>query len=108
MPRYYDLDKLERMIEAKVDTLVSGKEAFLSVAKWLSVLPCEDMVKKAVEKQDAKKPCDIEDEWCDRTLSCSTCKNPVIFSSGKFKPPHCIMCGQKFDWSTEGDRNGST
>jgi hypothetical protein len=51
MPRYYDLEKLAKMIEAKADTLISGKEAFLSVAKWLEKLPGAN-VKEVVYCED--------------------------------------------------------
>ena len=44
MARYYDIDKLADMIQAKADTLIDGKEAFLYVAKWLEVLPPADGV----------------------------------------------------------------
>ena len=44
MNRYIDADALTRMIEAKADTLIEGKEAFLYVAKWLEFLPSADVV----------------------------------------------------------------
>lgn len=44
MARYYDMDKLKEMIEAKAGTLIEGKEAFLCVAKWLDLLPPADVV----------------------------------------------------------------
>lgn len=44
MARYYDLNKLAEMIQAKADTLIEGKEAFLYVAKWLDKLPAADVV----------------------------------------------------------------
>ena len=44
MARYYDIDKLKEMIEAKANTLIEGKEAFLCVAKWLELLPPADVV----------------------------------------------------------------
>lgn len=47
MARYYDMDKLKEMIEAKADTLIAGKEAFLYVAKWLDLLPSADVVPKS-------------------------------------------------------------
>ena len=61
----------------------------------------EKAILNALEKQIPKKPYDIADEWGDFSLSCPICKNPVIFSSRKFNPPHCIMCGQKLDWSAQ-------
>ena len=44
MARYYDLDKLSKLIEAKADTIIAGKEAMLYVAKWLNLLPAADVV----------------------------------------------------------------
>lgn len=44
MARYIDADKLEEILEAKADTLIEGKEAFLQVAKWLKLLPAADVV----------------------------------------------------------------
>ena len=44
MSRYIDAEKLSNMIEAKADTLIEGKEAFLYVAKWLDLLPATDVV----------------------------------------------------------------
>lgn len=43
MARYYDVDKLKEMIEAKADTLIDGKEAFLYIANWLNLLPTPDV-----------------------------------------------------------------
>ena len=44
MARYYDLDKLLGLIEAKADTMLEGKCAMLYVAKWLNLLPAADVV----------------------------------------------------------------
>ena len=46
MPRYYDMDKLAEILQAKADTLIEGKEAFLCVAKWLDKLPPADVAPK--------------------------------------------------------------
>ena len=59
-------------------------------------------LKECVEKQQAKKPCDVDDGWGMRSLSCPNCKNPVInYYNRKINPPHCMMCGQKLDWGEE-------
>ena len=47
MARYIDADKLSEMIQAKADTLIEGKEAFLYVAKWLELLHTADVVSKS-------------------------------------------------------------
>ncbi|MBR2478929.1 MAG: hypothetical protein IKB47_00810 [Clostridia bacterium] len=55
MARYIDADKLSEMIQAKADTLIEGKEAFLYVAKWLELLHTADVVPKSEwEKLQAK------------------------------------------------------
>ena len=48
MPRYFDIEKLAEMARAKADTLLpEGKVAFLSVAKWLELLPAADVVPRS-------------------------------------------------------------
>ena len=44
MARYYDLDKLLKLIEARADTMLEGKCAMLYVAKWLNLLSTADVV----------------------------------------------------------------
>ena len=44
MSRYIDMDKLSKMIEARAETLVEGKEAFYYIANWLNKLPPADVV----------------------------------------------------------------
>lgn len=51
MTRYYDMDKLAKMMQAKADTLIEGKEAFLYVAKWLELLPADDVAPRAEAEQ---------------------------------------------------------
>ena len=53
MSRYIDADILKRMIEAKADTLIEGKQAFNCVAKWLDLLPSADVV-EVVRCKDCK------------------------------------------------------
>lgn len=44
MSKYYDLDKLKKLIEAKAETLIGdGAIAFHAVGKWLDLLPAEDV-----------------------------------------------------------------
>lgn len=47
MAQYIDKDKLKGMIQAKADTLIAGKEAFLYIAKWLDLLPSEDVIPRS-------------------------------------------------------------
>lgn len=49
--RYIDADKLAEMLEAKADTLIEGKEAFLYVRKWLDLLPSADVVPRETVEQ---------------------------------------------------------
>ena len=58
-----------------------------------------EYLKECVEKQQAKKPCDVDDGWGMRSLSCPNCNNSVVnYYNRKINPPHCMMCGQKLDW----------
>ena len=47
MARYYDMNHLKEMIEAKADTVINGAEAFHYIAKWLDLLPPADVVPRA-------------------------------------------------------------
>lgn len=47
MPRYYDIDKLKALIEAKADTLTQGKELLYHIAGWLNLLPAADVAPKS-------------------------------------------------------------
>lgn len=47
MAQYINKDKLKGMIQAKADTLIEGKEAFLYIEKWLDLLPSEDGIPRS-------------------------------------------------------------
>lgn len=47
MARYYDMDKLKTLIEAKADTLTQGKELLYHIAGWLNLLPAADVAPKS-------------------------------------------------------------
>lgn len=47
MARYIDVDKLSKMIEARAEQLIEGKEALLYVAKWLNLLPEADVAPRS-------------------------------------------------------------
>ena len=54
---------------------------------------------ECVEKQEGKKPVEIDDGWDMTSLACPRCNNSVInYYNRKIKPPHCMMCGQKLLW----------
>lgn len=67
MPRYYDIDKLKEMIEAKADTLIEGKESFLYVAKWLELLPPADVAPKS-EVERLKVEGGILEQECGKLM----------------------------------------
>ena len=77
MARYIDADKLKEMIEAKADTLIDGKEAFLYIAKWLDLLPPADVVVRCKdcvfceEGQGACIYCRLHDTRFERNGFCS-------------------------------------
>lgn len=77
MARYYDMDKLKALIEAKADTLVEGKEAFLYVAKWLDLLPHEDVVPRSeVEDIEADRN-KYQNWWCQTNSDLEKAKSEV-------------------------------
>ena len=76
MSKYVDVDKLKQMIEAKADTLIEGKQAFLYVAKWLDFMPSIEIVmcKNCVfneESQGACNYCKLNDCRFDKNGFCS-------------------------------------
>lgn len=77
MARYYDLDKLSKLIEAKADTMLEGKGAMLYVAKWLNLLPTADVV----EVKDCKE-CEHFDKHSTQPI-CICCSNRY---TNNFKP----------------------
>lgn len=76
MGRYIEVDKLKEMIEAKADTLIEGKQAFLYVSKWLDLLPymkivqCKDCVFNE-KRQGACDYCRLHDSRFDKDSFCS-------------------------------------
>lgn len=77
MARYYDLDKLSKLIEARADTMLEGKCAMLYVAKWLNLLPTVDVE----EKKDCEK-CIHFGKYATE-YPCSHCRNCY---TDKFQP----------------------
>lgn len=82
MARYYDINKLKQMVEAKADTLIEGKEAFLCVAKWLDLLPGIDVAPKSeVERLEhlgaelSKEVADLQDALkCEKETNAHLCE----------------------------------
>ena len=88
MARYYDLDKLSKLIEAKADTMLEGKGAMLYVAKWLNLLPTADVV-EVKHGEWVLKHIGAGHHW-----ECSGCgfKNAVMP-----RTEYCPHCGAKMD-----------
>ena len=60
-----------------------------------------DECRAAVEKQTAKKPIEPDEEY--GTFKCPNCGG-LIFTENRFEThKHCLLCGQKLDWSGEDD-----
>lgn len=82
MSKYYDLDKLKDMIEAKAETLIGdGAIAFHAVAKWLDYLPAADVVPV------------VHGEWIkmgNTVFICSVCDELESVQT-----PYCPICGAK-------------
>lgn len=97
MARYYDMDKLKALIEAKADTLVEGREAFLYVAKWLDLLPHEDVapVNHAYWKVVTviKEDCACGNNRLMQYKVCSHCEQPM----GVCGTDYCGHCGAIMD-----------
>ena len=77
--RYIDVNKLKEMVEAKADTLIEGKEAFLYIAKWLDILPSADVIEVVrckdcvfrIEIQGACDYCRLNDCRFEKNGFCS-------------------------------------
>ena len=82
MGRYIEVDKLKRMIEAKADTLIEGKQAFNYIAKWLDFLPPADVVPK------------VDGEWIENRKVCSQPYCSVCGGIGN-RGNYCAHCGAK-------------
>lgn len=53
MKKFIDIEKLKDMINSRAEMLLTGKEAFHYIAKWLDLLPTEDVI---------VPPCKVGDE----------------------------------------------
>ena len=66
MARYYDMNHLKEMIEAKADTVINGAETFHYIAKWLDLLPPADVVPRAEAEATLKQYKDTIKSEVDR------------------------------------------
>lgn len=57
---------------------------------------------KALEKQIAKKPTNIDNEL--NTFKCPSCKHTLIAIDDMTIHKHCLLCGQKLDWGNEDEK----
>lgn len=111
MSRYYDIDKLKQMIEAKADTLIEGKEAFLYVAKWIDFLPTADVVPRAEVMRLVGEYYDKCDECRSKiadTVRAEVAKEifeEIITTAFSKMPSDVLMVGRDYDF-TDGVRMG--
>jgi hypothetical protein len=88
------MDKLKQMIEARADTLIEGKEAFLYVAKWLDSLPAADVVPAAIG------------EWLENEDGCQ-CSHCGIQQYGEYDaecmPEFCPSCFARMYCKLDGE-----
>ena len=99
MSRYIDADKMKEMIEAKADTLIEGKEAFLYVAKWLDFLPSADVV-EVRHGEWIYHECVSSYDGLKSGYACSVCNSFVedeYFEAEEFHKKFCGNCGAKMD-----------
>lgn len=95
MERYYDMDKLSEMIEAKADTMLTGKEIFHYIAKWLNLLPAADV-------EEVKHGYWRQNQYCKRVFYCSECNRHIEDATQIPQEhfPYC-HCGAKMDGGKE-------
>ena len=93
-------------IKEAIDELVSMKPNLIG----LSIIgnSSYDMAVEALEKQIPKKPFMAPMPGFDGEvashLSCPGCKMVVVnVWNTDYKPLYCCNCGQRFDWSKEGE-----
>lgn len=105
MARYIDADKLSKMIEARADTLIEGKEAFLYISRWLNLIPAADVVEA---KRGEWEVCSDEYEICASEFVCSNCKESFVSSDLTDEQffemmKYCPNCGAKMDGERKGE-----
>lgn len=97
MSRFIDADKLKEMIEAKADTLIEGKQAFLYVAKWLDLLPTSDVE----EVRHGEWQYEQLDEYKFYKVTCPYCDAYYMGNYDAYNEPdefnYCPNCSAKMD-----------
>lgn len=60
-----------------------------------------DTLQELVDRATAKEGIDVYNAFGDGTLSCPSCKKPIInvYSKLPYMPNYCHHCGQRFKWS---------
>lgn len=94
MSKYYDLDKLKELIEAKAETLIGdGAIAFHAVGKWLDLLPAADVAPVVHARWILRR----EPDGSPYCFSCSNCDHDT-----KSGLDFCGRCGARMD--EEGEK----
>lgn len=65
------------------------------------VIAFAEYITKRSNRDTPKKPIEVQGAMGDFTLSCPSCKKPIVncYSSRTFEPEFCICCGQRLLWS---------
>ena len=70
---------------------------WLEELKQYRAIGTPEECRAAVEKQKVKKPIEPDEEY--GTFKCPNCGG-LIFTEDRFEThKHCLLCGQKLDWS---------
>lgn len=84
----------------KRDAVLQAIKALEEVQTYQAIGTSEEC-RAAMEKQKAKKPIEPDEEY--GTFKCPNCGG-LIFTENRFEThKHCLLCGQKLDWSDEDD-----
>lgn len=60
-----------------------------------------DIAIESMEKQIPKKPTDVDEDT--NTFVCPSCGHTLIALDDMTVHQHCLICGQKLDWSEEDE-----
>lgn len=105
MSKYFDLDKLKEMIEAKAETVLpEHKSAFLYISQWLNHLPAADVEPVRHGHWIRRDKNNFECSICERIVGASPSVSVDVINN-IFK--RCPDCGAKMDGkeNEEGAQN---
>lgn len=61
-----------------------------------------EQIRELKERDTAKAPEEIQDDFGDGRLICPHCRNSVINYFNRSRPPKfCMICGQRLQWEQE-------